>query len=197
MDMNKAERTRQFIVEKTAPIFNTKGYAGTSLSDMTEATGLTKGSIYGNFENKDEVALAAFDHNLGCVQAVLRKELDKKSRTLDKLLVYADVYENHLDHPFPEGGCPILNTAIEADDTHPALRKKAASALRTWQGNIASLIAQGMKSKELAKGTDPDKAALAVVAMIEGAVMISKLTGRQEDRKAVMAAVGDYLRGLA
>jgi len=37
---------------------------GTSLSDMTDATGLTKGSIYGNFNSKDEVALAAFDHNL-------------------------------------------------------------------------------------------------------------------------------------
>ncbi len=62
--MNKAERTRHFIIEKAAPIFNTKGYAGTSLSDMTEATGLTKGSIYGNFADKDEVALACFEHIL-------------------------------------------------------------------------------------------------------------------------------------
>ena len=59
--MSKAEKTRQFIIEKTAPIFNKKGFAGTSLSDMTEATGLTKGSIYGNFADKDEVAMAAFD----------------------------------------------------------------------------------------------------------------------------------------
>jgi len=50
----KAEQTRQLIVEKTAPIFNVKGYAGTSVSDMTKATGLTKGSVYGNFANKAE-----------------------------------------------------------------------------------------------------------------------------------------------
>ena len=62
-NMSKAERTKQFIVEKTAPIFNMKGYAGTSVNDMMAATGLTKGSIYGNFKNKDDVALAAFDHN--------------------------------------------------------------------------------------------------------------------------------------
>lgn len=43
--MTKAEKTRNFIVEKTAPIFNMKGYAGTSLNDITAATGLTKGSI--------------------------------------------------------------------------------------------------------------------------------------------------------
>ncbi|MBL7756118.1 MAG: TetR family transcriptional regulator, partial [Chitinophagaceae bacterium] len=47
----KAERTRQHIIEKAAPFFNKKGYADTSLSDITAATGLTKGAIYGNFEN--------------------------------------------------------------------------------------------------------------------------------------------------
>src|SRR3954467_6490489 len=102
--MSKAEQTKAFIIEKTAPIFNVKGYAGTSLSDMTEATGLTKGSIYGNFENKDEVALAAFEHNWKCIQAVLREEMDKRKTYKDKLLVFARVYENFNSHPFPEGG---------------------------------------------------------------------------------------------
>lgn len=50
--MSKAERTKQFIIEKTAPIFNAKGYMGTSMNDIMNATGLTKGSIYGNFETK-------------------------------------------------------------------------------------------------------------------------------------------------
>src|SRR5579883_470640 len=114
--MSKAEKTRAFIVEKTAPIFNKKGYAGTSLTDMTEATGLTKGSIYGNFENKDEVALAAFDHNLSKVRGIISAEMDKFNTIREKLLVYVDVYENYMHYPFPQGGCPILNTAIEADD---------------------------------------------------------------------------------
>ena len=61
--MNKAEKTKSFIIEKTATLFNTKGFAGTSLNDITEATGLTKGSVYGNFKNKDEVALAVFEFN--------------------------------------------------------------------------------------------------------------------------------------
>jgi TetR/AcrR family transcriptional repressor of nem operon len=61
--MSKAEHTKAFIIEKVAPVFNKKGYAGTSLSDMTAATGLTKGSIYGNFENKDEVAVAVYEYN--------------------------------------------------------------------------------------------------------------------------------------
>jgi TetR/AcrR family transcriptional repressor of nem operon len=63
--MSKAEKTKQFIIEKTATLFNTKGYTSTSLSDITAVTGLTKGSIYGNFENKDDVALQAYKHNSG------------------------------------------------------------------------------------------------------------------------------------
>ena len=48
----RSEKTRQFIIETTASLFNKKGYAGTSMSDLTEATKLTKGSIYGNFERE-------------------------------------------------------------------------------------------------------------------------------------------------
>src|ERR1700753_3374417 len=103
--MSKAEQTKQFIIEKTAPIFNTKGYAGTSVSDMTEATGLTKGSIYGNFANKDEVALAAFDYKKRKWQDTTRKEASRHSTVIDRLLGYIDVYENFLRHPFPVGGC--------------------------------------------------------------------------------------------
>ena len=55
--MVRSEKTKQLIIEKTASIFNKKGYTGTYLSDLTNATGLTKGSIYGNFKDKIEVAV--------------------------------------------------------------------------------------------------------------------------------------------
>src|SRR5882757_6298161 len=139
--MSKAERTREFIIKKTAPIFNMKGFAGTSLSDMTEATGLTKGSIYGNFANKDEVALAAFDHNVRKVIAMVRAEMEKKKTIREKLLVYVDVYNN--THGFPEGGCPILNTAVESDDTHEDLKKKVVDVILNWKDLIISLLQQG------------------------------------------------------
>src|SRR5271155_2388211 len=103
--MNKAERTRQFIIEKTAPIFNRKGYAGTSLSDMTEATGLTKGSIYGNFADKDEVALAVFDYNVGRLGARTLAGMDLQQSARETLLAYIGSYQ--LRNPLTEGGCPI------------------------------------------------------------------------------------------
>src|SRR5882757_1070019 len=142
--MSKAEQTKAFIIEKVAPVFNTKGYGGTSLSDMTNATGLTKGSIYGNFANKDEVALAVFDFNLEKVQRIINTEISKHKTAKDKLLVYVNVYDNFLKHPFPDGGCPIMNTATESDDTHPALKKKAAAAITSWKNSLVQIIEKGI-----------------------------------------------------
>lgn len=186
--MSKAERTRQFIVEKTAPIFNAKGYAGTSMSDMTEATGLTKGSIYGNFADKEEVALAAFEHNWQLVQSIVRAEIGKHKTCEDKLLAIAGVYENI--HPtFPEGGCPLLNTAVEADDAHPSLRGKAVTALQGWKKTIIALIESGVTSKEFRADANAEQTALTIIALIEGAIMISRLTGNAKHRKAVLPMV--------
>jgi TetR/AcrR family transcriptional regulator, transcriptional repressor for nem operon len=194
--MNKAEKTKQFIVEMTAPVFNEKGYTGTSLNDMTNATGLTKGSIYGNFANKDEVALAAFDHNLQKVGVIIRQEMDKKTTCKDKLLVYVHVYENFLKHPFPVGGCPILNTAIEADDTHPLLKQKAVDAVHNWKNIITGLIEKGIQQGEFNKHVNVEQTALTMIAMIEGCIMITKLTGKVNYRKAIMQSVEKIINEL-
>lgn len=176
MEFSKAERTRQFIIEKTAGIFNMKGYAGTSMSDLTEATGLTKGSIYGNFENKEEVALAAFDHNYAKIHRIIRQRVQQAVTYHDKLMVYAQVYDQFTLTTFPPGGCPILNTAIEADDTHELLKDRAAKALLRWKKNIETIIKAGIDAGEFKKGVDPAQQALSVIALIEGGIMIAKAT---------------------
>jgi len=193
---SKAERTRQFIVEKTAPIFNMKGYAGTSLNDMMDATGLTKGSIYGNFVNKDDVALAAFDFNLKQVDNVIRQEMANRITYREKLMVYTKVYENFLEFPFPKGGCPVLNTAVDADDTHPALKQKASEAVNNWKNTLSRLIQKGIGNNEFKPDIDPEQIALTIIAMIEGAIMITKLTGKLNYRRAIMASVDKLIDDL-
>lgn len=195
--MSKAEQTKAFIIEKIAPILNQKGYAGTSLSDMTEATGLTKGSIYGNFSGKDEVALAAFDYNLRQVGEILRSEMSRHVSIKDKLLAYVNVYNDYLKHPFPEGGCPILNTAIEADDTHPLLKQKASDAITAWKNKLIRLLETGVKTKEFKAVADPEQFALTIIATIEGCIMISQLTGKTNYRKMILASVEQMIRNLS
>ena len=195
--MSKAERTRQYIVEKTAPIFNIKGYAGTSMSDLTAVTGLTKGSIYGNFADKEEVALAAFEHNWKQVQAIVRAEMDKRHTNKGKLLALVGVYDRMQYPSFPQGGCPLLNTAVEADDTHPGLREKAAAALQGWKKSIMTLIKAGVHAKEFRANVDAEQTALTLIALIEGAIMIARLTGNAKNRRAVMPMVEKIIQDLS
>lgn len=183
---SKAERTRQFIIEKTAPIFNTKGFSGTSLSDLTSATGLTKGSIYGNFENKDEVALAAFDFNFGRVNDHIKSKILQHENAIERLLVYPRVYRNFLKIPFLQSGCPILNTATEADDTHPSLRNKTKEALAYWRRSIENQVKRGIARKEIKPATNPSSIAVVIMSMVEGAIMQAKVTGHSKDLNLAM-----------
>jgi len=190
--ISKADRTKQFIIEKIAPIFNRKGYASTSLNDMITATGLTKGSIYGNFENKDEVALAAFDYNFQCVVSHIRNKMEARSSIIDKLLVYPETYRNYLQLPFLQGGCPVLNTAIEADDTHPQLNAKAASAIQFWRGSMERQLKEGIASGEIKSDTNIDEVCTVIMSLIQGGVMQTKVTGNAIALNSGM----DYLERL-
>ncbi|AMP99613.1 TetR family transcriptional regulator [Pedobacter cryoconitis] len=173
----KAERTRNFIIESTAVIFNKKGYAGTSLSDLTKATGLTKGSIYGNFENKEEVAVAVFDYNYSRVANLTSQEVNRATTCYDKLMAYVRVYQKIIKETMNRGGCPVLNTATEADDTNELLRKRAADVVLNWEGNLTAIIKKGILKKEFKTNIDPRKTALSIIALIEGGIMISNITG--------------------
>jgi TetR/AcrR family transcriptional repressor of nem operon len=194
--MSKAEKTKALIIEKTAPIFNTRGFSGTSLNDITAATGLSKGSIYGNFANKDEVALAVFDYNLSKLIGAIETQLAKETWAKNKLLVYATCYERFMLPPFTKGGCPILNTAVEADDTHPALRKKAASAIISWQAKIVRIIEDGVANKEFCETINAKQFALTMISMIEGAIMVAKLLGDTTSMPTVMQTMKKMIEGL-
>lgn len=195
-DLPKAERTRRFILEKTADIFNTKGYAGTSLADLTEATGLTKGSIYGNFTNKEDVALAAFDYNLALVTQAVQERMQQATTYYQKLFAYAQVYHTFIRTSFPVGGCPILNTAIEADDTNNLLKNRAAKAILGWKKTIVELIKAGVASGEFRADVEPDQTALSIIALLEGGIMIARVTNSLTSLDKVLKTVEMLLNQL-
>lgn len=190
--ISKADRTKQFIIEKTASVFNTKGYAGTSVNDLMSATGLSKGSIYGNFENKDEVAIAAFEYNYNKVTEYIKGKLLATENSIERLLVYPNVYRNYQKIPFLQAGCPILNTSTEADDTHPQLREKASDALLFWKKALENQIKRGMARKEIKAGTNPTEIAVIMISTIEGAFMQAKVTGKTTELRIAM----DYLKKM-
>ncbi|MBN1760210.1 MAG: TetR/AcrR family transcriptional regulator [Chitinispirillaceae bacterium] len=193
---SKSERTRNRIIEQTATIFNKKGYAGTAISDLTSATKLTKGSVYGNFEDKDEIALAAFEYNLRQITQEFSVGMEKAATTLDKLLVYPRTYRAIYKRIMDSGGCPILNTLVEADDTHPALKAAALAALQRWKQALVRLINEGIQKKELIQSLDAEKVAENMLSLFEGGGILAKATGKDSYMLHALDQVEDMVLSM-
>jgi TetR/AcrR family transcriptional regulator, transcriptional repressor for nem operon len=174
--LSKADKTRQYIIEKAAPIFNTKGYSATSMNDILAATGLAKGGIYGNFKSKDEIAVAAFEFAYEKLKAAISFKTKQEETAIGKLLSILKFYRNYTISPVVEGGCPLLNTAIDADDTNISLKLKAAAALKESLGYIEYIIKKGIENSEFNKKLNASKEAELFFAIIEGGIMMSKLS---------------------
>ncbi|MBN4081708.1 TetR/AcrR family transcriptional regulator [bacterium AH-315-C07] len=172
--MVRSEKTRQLIIEKTAPIFNKKGYTGTYLSDLTKATGLTKGSIYGNFKNKNEVAVEAFKYNCRQLTEKITHEMKQAERADQKLYAFFRFYKTRGQQILKSGGCPILNTAIDSDDGNELLKAEVTKALKNWIKSIVAIVNQGISNSEL-KDVNAENFALKMIALIEGSIMMIQI----------------------
>jgi TetR/AcrR family transcriptional repressor of nem operon len=176
----KAERTRQYIIEKTAPLFNTKGFDGTSLSDMEKATGLTKGSIYGNFNDKEEIATEAFKYSMKKVKDMIKTAVGDKPSNKKQLEALVDFFASYVFDPPVEGGCPLLNTATEADDHRLTMRRVVVKEIMSTVDFITSLLEQGIKAGEFKKDSKPRELAYSFFCAIEGAVIFSRVERSRE-----------------
>ena len=172
----RSEATRRHIVASTAELFNKQGVSGTSVSDLEKATGMTRGSIYGNFENKDAVALAVFDYNWDLKRKMLSDGASRCALYKDKLLAHVMLHHPSAKTPFTAGGCPLQNTTMEADDTNDVLRNKAAAALESWTSDLTTIIEKGIRAKEFAADTDALNIALHIISIIEGAALFARST---------------------
>lgn len=175
--MTKAEKTRNFIIEETATIFNKKGYAATSLTDITKATGLTKGSIYGNFKSKEEVGLAAFEFNAHWLQTKIKEHFEKSYATQkEKLLSLTEFYKIQWPVIFEHGGCPLLNAAVDADDTFPDLAISVKNSFHQWASVIEKVLEDGKEKKEFKNDIDVVEYAYLIIMLIEGGIILAKTT---------------------
>jgi AcrR family transcriptional regulator len=128
--VTKAEKTKEFIIAKAAPLFNKKGYAGTSMSDIMKATGLAKGGLYGNFESKDEIAALAFEYSYNQLKEDIGQKVRAKKTGVEKLLTVLQYHKNYTVSSPIDGGCPLMNTAIDADDSATRIDERPAGVAR-------------------------------------------------------------------
>ena len=192
----KGEKTRRRIVERAAGVFNTKGYFGSSMTDLVREIGLEKGGIHNHFASKEELALEAFDYAAGTMRERFQAALEGKEGALERLFAIVDVLGGLAEDTPVAGGCPILNTAVESDDAHMELKGRAREAMSGWLRLIGSIIKEGVRNGELRLGTNPPEMASVVVATLEGTVMLSRLYDDPAYMKRSVGHLKEHLRSL-
>jgi AcrR family transcriptional regulator len=193
--LRKGEATRLRILERAAPVFNQRGYAGASMSELVEATGIEKGGIYNHFGSKEELAVEAFDYAISLIVDGYAAVQDGKVG-LDRLVAIIEIFGDWSGHPLVAGGCPIMNTAIEADDTNPALAGRARAAMDSWHRLIGSIVKDAKARGELDPDVDPYELATLVTSTLEGSLMLSRLFHDPAYKHRAVASLTEHVEGL-
>ena len=192
--MRNAEQTKEKILSKSGILFNTQGYKATSLSKITAATGLTKGAIYRHFNCKDQLENEALAYLSGIMFEKLGGLIKSKQSAGEKLRALFGFFETYTSKPLIKGGCPLLNAAIEADDTNPLLRNEALKILGILRTSVESILNKGIKYKQIKSGTDTSYYASVFIASLEGAIMMSKLKKDNIDMKYIIKHLDSQLK---
>jgi len=174
--MRNPAETKEAILHHAGNLFNLQGYKATSISHITQATGLTKGAIYRHFKNKEKLEEQSLVYLTGVMFEKLRTEIKQRSNAIAKLKAIIHFFELYLSKPPIKGGCPLMNAAIEADDQSPHLRKKAHTVLEVLKESIVTILSNGQKFAQIKKNIDKEYYATIMIASLEGAIMMSKLS---------------------
>ena len=190
--MTKGEDTRREIVERAAPLFNQKGFEGTSLSDLMRVTGLQKGGIYRHFLSKEELAGEAFDY---AWKKAVERRLEGVDEAADAVERLKKMIDNFVDirTGLVAGGCPLMNTAVEADDGNPVLRARARGALSGWMARLGKVAEEGIARREIQSRVDPKALGQLIISTLEGALLISRLENDRASLDQVRHHLRDYL----
>jgi TetR/AcrR family transcriptional regulator, transcriptional repressor for nem operon len=191
--MARGLRTREHIIAQAAALFNRKGFAGASVSDVMEATGLKKGGIYRHFESKEALAVEAFDYSIQRMAERFVAALDGKESARERLSAILGVYSRIPEDPPVPGGCPILNASVEHDDGNPLLRAHAREAMDGLRRLIRNTLRRGVEKGEVRPGVDAEAVASMIAASLEGGVMLARLYDDPVQMRNVTVHLQGYL----
>lgn len=193
---SKGEQTREMILERAARLFNEKGYVGASLSDIMEVTGLKKGGLYNHFSSKEQLAVEAFNYSLKVIARKLREALEGKHTAVERLNGVLEFYRGYMDDAPVPGGCPVMNTAIESDDSNPELRARAREAMDWLRDFVRRTAAKGVERGELKADTNPEQVTTLILSAVYGALMVSKLYSNGVHLDRAMSHMREYIDSL-
>lgn len=193
--MPRPDRSRAALLESAATLFRRQGFAATGLNQILDEAGAKPGSLYHHFpQGKEQLAAAVVDTVGAGIEELLRRFLSSQLPVADLVDRWIDLLIDGLAGD-QRDGCPIEPIATESVNASRPIREASARAFKSWCAAIGDrLRADGWA------GTDADNAAIAVISLIEGALILSRIAGDTEALNAAKLAARSLIlngRGAA
>ncbi|GFG49110.1 TetR family transcriptional regulator [Mycolicibacterium agri] len=186
--MPRPDRSRAALIDTAAQLFRRQGYAATGVNQILETADVKAGSLYHHFpDGKQQLAAAVVESAGGEVERVLREALAGDSPLADVVDGFIDQLAAQLASD-PRDGCPIEPIATESVNASPQVRDASARAFAGWSAAVADrLRADGWP------GDHANQTALSLIALIEGALILSRIAGDDAALNAAKVAARSLL----
>jgi TetR/AcrR family transcriptional repressor of nem operon len=190
-----SSRTR--LLDAATQVVRTKGYCATTVDDICQQAGVTKGSFFHHFKSKDDLALATVEYWCTSTTALCANAAYRKARDpLDRLLGYVEFRAGLLTGELYEYTCLLGTLVQEVYDTHPDIR---AACDRALSSHIAELArdAQAAKSRYAPSARwHAESVGLFIQSVLQGSFIFAKAQQGQEVVRDNLDHLRRYLLSL-
>lgn len=184
-------RPREFdldvVLDQAVRVFSERGYHGTSISDLAQATGLAQGSLYKAFKDKQAIFLAAFERYRTQRGEKLRQAIGDQGTGLQRLRRLLQFYADSACGAQGRQGCLVVASTAELSTFPAPVARHIRGALERNEALLAELIRQGQEDGSIAQQVDCEAAARTLLCLIQG----MRLVGKAGRTRPVMHAVVD------
>ena len=170
--------TREHILDGATRLMHVSGYRGTSLDDVLRESGVGKGNFYYYFKSKEELGYAILDRIVqGFVERTLEPSFaDPSLLPLAKIHRFLDCVLETQRQRNCVGGCPMGNLASELSDVHEGFRRRLAEIFTRWRERLTEAVKEAQSQGSLVSECDSAGLAHFLVAALEGAILMTKVT---------------------
>jgi AcrR family transcriptional regulator len=187
----KGEQTRRRIVDTAADLIFEKGVANTTIEDVRAAADVSSSQLYHYFDDKPALVRAVIDHQADTIVGG-QETFDLSS--VDGLRAWRSWVVEHQRQLNCTGGCPIGSLGSELAETDPAARAQVALGFKRWEAAIRDGLREMHARGRLGPDADPDTLALALLAALQGGLLLTQI---ERDTKALEAALDAMLELIA
>jgi TetR/AcrR family transcriptional repressor of nem operon len=182
------------LIQAAIRLFLQKGYAATSLDQICDAAGLTKGGFFHYFSSKEDLASTALDRFCDSQQKLMRDSpFLQKEDPLERLLGHVDFavdFSRRFGRQLLQGGGCLLGTfADELSQTHPSIRTQCAHRFAEWADSIRRDIDLAREKHRPRSAFDSLALAEHFIALLEGAILLAKA---RQDPAVIEHSLGNF-----